>query len=227
MRQLTKTINPAFRAFTANPKMNIFNQLGKLGKLLQEDVRDYISLNIQLKQLTIENKGILLLCQQAIARVDQLTSLNPSNTEGLIAVIQHEKMTIKAHFTPLQILFKGDIIEGKLKLLSKPDIETDSLIYRPLVLIWKTLLGGKIDNKALPEKMKIEGDIIYYEFPKDQVQLIDALFHKIEDNSVLNLDLIAGRLIIESQVSINWRDINLQELSQIFNLFNRSSSLPK
>ncbi len=70
--------------------------------------------------------------------------------------------------------------------------------------------------------MRIEGDIIYYEFPKDQVPLINALFHKIEDNSVLNLDLIEGRLIIESQVSINWRDINLQELSQIFNLFGRA-----
>ena len=85
------------------------------------------------------------------------------------------------------------------------------------------MLGGKIDNKALPEKMRIEGDIIYYELPKDQVPLIDALFHKIEDNSVLNLDLIEGRLIIESQVSINWRDINLQELSQIFNLFSKSN----
>jgi hypothetical protein len=166
-------------------------------------------------------------CQQAIARVNQLTSLNPSDTRGLIAVIQHEKITIKVHFTPVQILFKGDIIEGKLKLLSKPDIETDSLIYRPIVLIWKTLLGGKIDNKTLPEKMRIEGDIIYYEFSKDQVPLIDALFHKIEDNSVLNLDLIEGRLIIESQVSINWRDINLQELSQIFNLFSKSKLIQK
>ena len=202
--------------------MNILNQLGKLGKLLQEGLRDYISLNTQLKQLTIENKAILLLCQQAIARVDQLTSLNPSNIEGLTAVIQHQKITIKVHFTPVQILIKGDIIEGKLKLLSKPDVETDSLIYQPLVLIWKTLLGGKIDNKALPEKMRIEGDIIYYEFSKAQVPLINELFHKIEDNSVLNLDLIEGRLIIESQVSINWRDINLQELSQIFNLFSKS-----
>ena len=70
--------------------MNILNQLGKFGKLLQESVRDYISLNTQLKQLTIENKAILLLCQQAIARVNQLTSLNPSDIEGLIAVIQHE-----------------------------------------------------------------------------------------------------------------------------------------
>lgn len=207
--------------------MNILNQLGKFGKLLQESVRDYISLNTQLKQLTIENKAILLLCQQAIARVNQSTSLNPSDIEGLIAVIQHEKITIKVHFTPVQILFKGDIIEGKLKLLSKPDIETDSLIYRPLVLIWKTLLGGKIDKKALPEKMRIEGDIIYYEFSKEQVPLIDALFHKVEDNSVLNLDLIEGRLIIESQVSINWRDINLQELSQIFNLFSKSKLIQK
>jgi hypothetical protein len=202
--------------------MDIFNQFGRFGKLLQESVRDYISLNSQLKQLTIENKGILLLCQQAIARVNQLTSLSPSGAQGLIAVIQHEKITVKVHFTPVQILFIGDIIEGKLQLLSKPDIETDSLFYRPLVLIWKTLLGGKIHNNALPEKMRIEGDIIYYEFSKDQVPLIDALFHKIEDNSVLNLDLSEGRLIIESQVSINWRDINLQELSQIFNYFNRS-----
>ena len=68
--------------------MNILNQLGKFGELLQESVRDYISLNTQLKQLTIENKGILLLCQQAITRVDQLTTLNPSDKEGLTAVIR-------------------------------------------------------------------------------------------------------------------------------------------
>ena len=89
--------------------MDIFNLFGEFGKLLQESVRDYVSLNTQLKQLTIENKAILLLCQQAIARVNQLTSLTPSDTKGLIAVIQHEKITIKVHFTPFQILFKGDM----------------------------------------------------------------------------------------------------------------------
>ena len=100
--------------------------------------------------------------------------------------------------------------------MNKPDIETDSLIYRPLILIWKTILGGNIDNQVLPERMRIEGDIIYYEFPKEQLPLVDALFHKIKDNSSLNLSLIEGKLLIESDISINWSDFNVKELIRIF-----------
>ncbi len=196
--------------------MKILNQLNKLGNLLKERLKEYIVISPQSKQLALETKAVLLLCKQATTKVNQLISLETDAKEGLIAVIQHKQIRVKAHFTPEKIIAKGNMIEGRLKLLNKPDIETDSLIYRPLILIWKTILGGNIDNQVLPERMRIEGDIIYYEFPKEQLPLVDALFHKIKDNSSLNLSLIEGKLLIESDISINWSDFNVKELIRIF-----------
>lgn len=196
--------------------MKILNQLNKFGNLLKERIREYIVISSESKQLIIESKAVLLLCRQATSKVDQLISLEPDAKEGLLAVVQHKQIRIKAHFTPEKIIAKGNIIEGRLKLLNKPNIETDSLIYRPLILIWKAVLGGNIDNQVLPERMRIEGDVIYYEFPKDQLPLINALFCKIKDNSALNLSLIEGKLLIESDASIDWNDFNIKELVRLF-----------
>lgn len=196
--------------------MKILNQLNKLGNSLKERLRKYITISPESKQLILEPKAVLLLCKQATTKVDQLISLEPDVREGLIAVVQHKQIRVKAHFTPEKIVVKGNMIEGKLKLLNKPDIETDSLIYRPLILIWKTVLGGNIDNQMLPERMRIEGNTIYYEFPKEQLPLVDALFHNIKYESALNLSLIEGKLLLESDISINWSDFNIKELIRIF-----------
>ncbi len=198
--------------------MNFFNQLGKAaqssGKLLQNYVKDYITVNPQAKQLILKPKAVLLLCQQATARVEKLTSLEPDVNEGLLAVIEHQQVKAKLHFTPEKILFKGDMVEGQLRLLNKIQCETDSLIYRALIAGWQTFLGGSIPNKALPEGVTVQGDQVYYKLPKAQLRLVDALFQKIEDGSTLNLSLKQGELQIDSAVVINWSDLNLQELLQ-------------
>lgn len=198
--------------------MNFFNQLGKAvqssGKLLQNYVKDYLTVNPQSKQLILKPKAVLLLCQQATARVEKLTSLEPDVNEGLLAVIEHQQVKAKVHFTPERIVFKDDMVEGRLRLLNKIQCETDSLIYRALISGWQTFLGGSIPNQALPEGVTVKGDQVYYKLPKAQLRLVDALFQKIEDDSALNLSLKQGELQIESAVAINWSDLNLQELIQ-------------
>jgi hypothetical protein len=203
--------------------MEILNQLGKAfqgsGKLLQQYVKDYIDVIPQSKQLILKPKAVLLLCQQATARVEQLTGLEPDANEGLIAIVEHQQIKVKVHFTPEKILFKGDFIEGQLRLLNKPKFETNSPIYRVLISGWNTFfLGGYIPNQVLPEGVRVDGDKVYYKFPKAQLRLMNALFQKLEDDSALNLSLKQGELSIESAIAINWSDLNFQDLLKIFNI---------
>lgn len=202
--------------------MKILNQLGKAfqgsSKLLQQYVKDYINVIPQSRQLILKPKAVLLLCQQATARVDQLTGLEPDANEGLIAIVEHQQIKVELHFTPEKILFKGDSIEGKLRLLNKPKFEANSLIYRVLISGWNTFLGGYIPDQVLPEGVRVDGNEVYYKLPKAQLQLMNALFQKREDNSALNLSLKQGELQIESAIAINWSDLNFQDLLQIFNI---------
>ncbi|MGF1497303.1 MAG: hypothetical protein ACFB8W_10830 [Elainellaceae cyanobacterium] len=199
--------------------MKILNQLGKAvqssGKLLQTYVKDYIAINPPSKQVTLKPKAVLLLCQQAIAKVEQLTGLEPDASEGLIATVEYQQVKARIHFTPEKLTLRGDRVEGQLRLMNAPQFETSSLVYRALIAGWKTFLGGYIPNQVLPEGVRVEGERVYYQLPKAQLQVVEALFHNLEDGSALNLNLKQGELQIESAVAINWSDLNLQALLKI------------
>lgn len=200
--------------------MGFLNQLGKVaqhsGKLLQKQMEDYLVIDPPAQQITLKPKTVLLLCQKAIQRVEPLTALEPDAQEGLIATIEQNQIKAKIYFTPEQISLKGDLVEGQLRLLQRPQIESSSLMYRTLISGWSTFLGGYIPNQALPEGVRLEGDLVYYTLPKNQLRLIDALFHNIEDGAALKLTLQQGELHLKSTVAINWRDINLMSLIQLF-----------
>lgn len=200
--------------------MGFLEQLGKAaqnpGKLLQKQLEDYIIVDPPAQKLILKAKTVELLCQKTIQRVDQLTALEPDSQQGLLATIEQNQIKAKIHFTPEKICIKGDLVEGQLRLLQKPQVESSSLMYRTLIAGWSTFLGGYIPNQALPEGVRLEGDLVYYTLPKSQLRLVDALFHNIQDGSALNLDLQQGELDITSTVAINWRDINLLSLIQLF-----------
>lgn len=200
--------------------MKILNQIKQAvqnpSQLWQTYVTDYIAIDRSAKQLVLKPKTVLLLCQQAKTRVEQLKSLKPDANEGLIATFEQEQIDVKIHFTPEKIVFRGDTVEGHLRLLKAPAIETDSLFYRALVSGWRTFLGGYIPNQALPEGVRVEGDKVYYQFPKGQLRLLNALFHRLEDQSALDLSLKQGELRITSVIAVDWSDFKLQDLAQIF-----------
>jgi len=200
--------------------MNIFNQIGKVaqnsGKLLQKQAENYLVVSPATRQVILKPKTVELLCQQAVQRVEQMTALETAPNEGLIATIEHQKVKIKVHFTPEKILLKGDLIEGQLRLIQKPQVESESFLYRTLISGWNTFLGGHIPAQALPKGVRIEGNLVYYAFPVAQLRLIEALFHNLEDGSSLNLELKQGELRIDSAVAINWSDLNLLSLIQLF-----------
>lgn len=202
--------------------MNIFNKaktkFQESGKLVQKLIEEYAVFNLKEKELLLKNKTVLLLCQQAELKVDKLTSLIPDSEEGLIAIIEHNKIQIKIHFTPEKITLKDDCIEGQLHLLTPPQFETDSLVYRSLIAGWKIFLGGQIPNQALPEAVRVEGNKIYYTLPRNQVQLLDAFFHNLQTESCLNTSLKKGELIINSSVALSWNNFKLQPLYQALNL---------
>ena len=200
--------------------MNIFNQLGKVaqnsGKLLQKQAENYLVVSPATRQVILKAKTVELLCQQAVQRVEQMTALEIAPNEGLIATIEHQKVKLKVHFTPEKILLKGDLIEGQLRLIQKPQVESESFLYRTLIAGWNTFLGGHIPDQALPKGVRLDGNLVYYAFPVAQLRLIEALFHNLEDGSSLNLELKQGELRIDSAVAINWSDLNLLSLIQLF-----------
>ncbi len=200
--------------------MKLFDQLSNAaknsGKMLQKQVEDYIVIDTPAHALTLKAKTVELLCQKTIQRVDQLTALEPDPQQGLLATIEQNQIKAKIHFTPEKICVKGDFVEGQLRLLQKPQVESSSFMYRTLIAGWSTFLGGYIPGQALPEGVRLEGDLVYYTLPKNQLRLVDALFHNIQDGSALNLELQQGELQIKSTVAINWRDINLLSLIQLF-----------
>ena len=202
--------------------MNIFDKaktkFQESEKLVQKLIEEYAVFNLKEKELLLKNKTVTLLCQQAELKVDKLTSLVPDSEEGLIANIEHNKIQIKIHFTPEKITLKDNCIEGQLHLLTPPQFETDSLVYRSLIAGWKIFLGGQIPNQALPEAVRVEGNKIYYTLPRNQLQLLDAFFHNLQTNSCLTTSLKQGELIINSSGTLSWNNFNLQSLYQALNL---------
>lgn len=198
--------------------MGLFDQLGDVAKnsrrLLQKKVEDYVRVEPP-DRLTLKVKIVNLLCQKTVQRVDKLTTLAPDPQQGLLATIEQNSIQVKIHFTPEKICIKGDLIEGQLRLLQKPEVESSSPIYRTLLTGWSTFLGGYVPNQVFPEGVRLEGDRVYYSFPKGQLRLVDVLFHNLKDGSALNLDLQQGELHIQSTAGIHWRDINVLSLLQL------------
>jgi hypothetical protein len=202
--------------------MGLMNKLGQAakgpGQFLQKYEEDYVTLNTADKQVVLKPKIVSFLCQKATDKLEKLINLEPDPSEGLIATVIHDKVTVKIKFTPEQLTIKGDVVEGKLRLLEDPQFETDSLIYRSLIAGWKVFLGGYIPNDKLPESVKIEGKNIFYSFPKSQLKLVNLLFSSIENGSCLDLDLLAGEFITTANVAINWSDLNMQELIKMLKI---------
>lgn len=213
---------PIIVLFHRTTGLNIFNQLGKAaqhpGKFLQKQVEDYIAVHPADHQLVLKPKTVLLLCHKAVQRVNWLTDLVPDSQIGLIATIEHPQVKAILHFTPEKIYLKGDLVEGQIRLLKKPDLEATSPVYRTLIAGWNIFLGGHIPNQALPEGVRLEGDRIYYTLPKAQLRIVDALFHKIQkiqDGSALNLTLEQSALDMTSTVDIHWGALNVRSLIQL------------
>jgi hypothetical protein len=201
--------------------MSIFNKITatfqESREFLKRSLEEYIMFSSEAKQLILKKKVILLLCQQAESRVEQLKILEPDFEEGLIATIEYNKVQVKLHFTPEKITLNKEYIEGELRLLKPPQFDTESIVYRYLIAGWKTFLGGKLPNGALPKEVRIENNKVYYTLPRNQLQLLDSLFHSLENGSALMTNLKQGDLTIETSVALSWNNVKLQNLVQLLN----------
>lgn len=184
-------------------------------------IKNYILFDSGNKQLILKKKTVVMLSQQAVAKVEQLKSLEPDLSKGLIATVEHKKIQATIHFTPEKLTLNQDTIEGELRLLTPPQFQTESIIYRYLIAGWQNFLGGKVPNAVLPDRVRVENDKIYYAMPRNQSQLIEALFSCLKNESVLITNLEEGELVIESSVALSWDNFNLQSL---FQLLNRKSA---
>lgn len=202
--------------------MGVFNKITaafqESRQFLKKSLGEYILYSSEAKQLTLKKPIVLLLCQQAESRVEQLISLKPDTDEGLIATIEYNKIQVKLHFTPEKITLNEDCIEGVLSLLQPPQFDTESIVYRYLIAGWKTFLGGKLPNGALPKDVRIENNKVYYTLPRNQLQLLEDFFHSLENGSALITNLKQGDLTIETSVALSWNNFKLQNLLQLLNL---------
>jgi hypothetical protein len=199
--------------------MSLFNaiaaNLPQPRKLLQGVIEDYISFAPQSKQVILKKKTVISLCQQVESRVEQIKSIQPDEEEGLIATIEVNKIQVKLHFIPDKITLHQDCLQGEIRLLNPPKLETESIVYRYLIAGWQTFLGGKIPNGVLPKEVRIDKDRIYYNLPRQQLQLLDILFHTLENDSALVIDIKKAELKIQSSVALRWDDFKLQSLLQL------------
>lgn len=206
--------------------MSLLNQITatfkESRKVIQKNVEEYVKFNSEAKQLTLNKKTVLLLCEQAQSRVEKLKKLEPDADEGLIAIIEHQQIQVRLHFTPEKITLREKEIEGELRLLKPPEFDSDSIVYRYLIASWNIFLGAKIPNGALPQGVIVKNDKIYYTLPRNQSQLLDSLFHNLEKGSTLTTNIQQGDLIIQSSVSLSWNDFKLKNLLQILNMIKNS-----
>lgn len=202
--------------------MNVINQFRKTfeasSNFLQDFLNDYISFNSESSQLVLKQKTVLLLCQQAVSKVENLKSLEPDSEEGLIATLDYKGIDIKVHFTPEKITLYEDSIEGQLRLLNSPEFQADSFFYRILLEIWKTFLGGQISSGSLPKEVRIEKEQVYYTIARNQLKLLNALFLSLKNGSTVLMSLRKGELILESSAEISWKDINFEQLLEALGL---------
>jgi len=201
--------------------MGVFNKITatfqESRQFLKRSLEEYIIFSSEAKRLTLKRKMVLVLCQQAESRVEKLKSLEPDSEEGLIATIEYNKIQVQLHFTPEKITLYENYIEGELGLLKPPQFDTESIVYRYLIAGWQTFLGGKIPNGALPKEVRIENNKIYYTLPRNQLQLLDTLFHNLEIGSALMTNLKEGDLTIETSVALSWNNFKVQNLLQFLN----------
>lgn len=201
--------------------MGVFNKITtafqESRQFLRKSLEEYIMFNPEARHLVLKRKTVLLLCQQAASKVEQLKSLKPDADEGLIATIEYNEIRVQLHFTPEKITLREDCIEGELRLLKQPQLETESIVYRYLIAGWKTFLGGKIPNGTLPKEVRIENNKVYYTLPRNQLQVLDALFHNLESGSALMTNLKEGNLTIGASVALTWNNIQIANLIQILN----------
>lgn len=202
--------------------MGIFNNLkSKIQDsqgIVKGILKNYILFNSETKELTLTEKVISLFCNRAVSKVEGLKSLKPDFSEGLIATVEHKEVQVKIHFNPEKITLNKDSIEGEIKLLTPPQFETNSMVYRYLIAGWKIFLGGKIPNLVLPEKIRIEKDRVYYILPRSELKLLNALFSSLENGSTVKTSVMQSNLIIKTSVALNWNNLNLQNLLQLLNL---------
>ncbi|MEH1867779.1 MAG: hypothetical protein V7K69_22630 [Nostoc sp.] len=202
--------------------MSLFNKFAatfeESRQFFQRSLEEYIMFSSEAKQLTLTKKMVLILCQQAESRVEQLKSLKPHSEEGLIATIEYNKVQVKLHFTPEKITLNKEYIEGELRLLNPPKFETESIVYRYLIAGWTRFLGGKFPNGALPKEVRIENNKVYYTLARNELQLLDSLFHNLENGSALMTKLQQGELTIETSVALSWNNFKLQNLLQVLNV---------
>ncbi|MEM7552915.1 MAG: hypothetical protein AAF378_02245 [Cyanobacteria bacterium P01_A01_bin.84] len=196
------------------------SNLGESTNFLQKTLDKYIVFNPEAKQVILKNQAVLLLSQQAQSRVEQLKNLETHPEEGLIATVEHNQVTAQLHFTPVKMTLHQDSIDGELRLLETPEFETDSMIYKYLIAGWKTFLGGKIPSGVLPKEFRIESDDrVYYTLPRNQLKLLDAFAHTLENGSTLIANLKQGELIIETSVALSLDDLKLHSLLQLLNTY--------
>jgi len=187
------------------------------GKLFKPLIEPYLEFNTESKEIILTPKTVLFLCQQTQAKNEQIRSLKPAENQGLIAEIKYQDFDITLHFTPVSITLTEDTIQGELKLLKKPDFKSDHLVYKTLIAGWKIFLGGKIPESKLPEKIKVEGDKVFYSFPRQQVKILAVLLKGIKSDSTLMMNLEQGKLIINTDIAIDLDNINLQDFFSILN----------
>ena len=187
-------------------------------QFLKRSTEEYIMFSSEAKQLTLKRKMVLLLCKQAVSRLEQLTSLEPDVEEGLIATIEYNKIPVQLHFTPEKITLYEDYIEGELRLLKPPKFAPESIVYRYLIAGWKIFLGGKIPNSTLPKEVRIQNNKIYYTLTRQQLLLLDSLFHNLENGSALMTNLKQGSLTIETSVALNWKNFKFQNMLKFLKL---------
>lgn len=199
-----------------NKFQNLRNIWQQSQQVTQEFSKQYIVLNREDQQLTLKEKTVLLLCKQAETKIEHLISLQPDDLEGMIAVIETEKIRAKLHFTPEKITIKGDYIEGELRLLNSPQLASDSMVYRYLIVGWQTFLGSKIPAQVLPKDIRVERDKIYYSLPKEKIELLKPFFTAVQDDSTLLTTLKEKELVITSSAAFNWNNFKIQELLQLF-----------
>ncbi|MBD1213729.1 MAG: hypothetical protein ACK6A9_20885 [Dolichospermum sp.] len=201
--------------------MGVFNKVTatfqESRQFIRRSLEEYIMFIPEAKQLILNKKMVLLLCQQAESRVEQLKSLEPHSEEGLIATIEYKKIQIQLHFTPEKITLHENCLEGELRLLKSPQFETESIVYRYLIAGWVKFLGGKLPNGALPKEVRIENNKVYYTLPRNELQLLDSLFHNLENDSALMTTLKQGDLTIETSVVLSWNNFKLKNLLQLLN----------
>ncbi|BAZ43442.1 hypothetical protein NIES4102_04420 [Chondrocystis sp. NIES-4102] len=196
--------------------MNKFSNLKNIWQQSQEFSKQYIVLNREEQQLILKEKTLLLLCKQAENRIANLVSLQPEATEGMIAVIETDKVEATLHFTPEKISIKDDYVEGELRLLSTPKLASDSMVYRYLIAGWQTFLGSKIPAQVLPKDIRVEQDKVYYSLPKDKLELLKPFLATVEKDSTLSTTLKNKELTITSSANINWENFKIQDLIQLF-----------